>query len=167
VRYDDLELICRDDSQVRRFRQFHVAQMTRPSARPRQRQPVRSDEPQKPHAYASPVAWIMYRVELAGEWWVEREGGFYFFPCPEHPHDGALACAQMFGSAPNSFVRLSCVRECLEDSIMDGYCIPATELFPVLRCTATARSSRAQAGDVVALVVPRSWTATKWTRLID
>jgi hypothetical protein len=127
VRYDDLELICRDDTNVRRFRQFYLAALTKPEVRPRQRQVVRNDLPKPPNTYAPPISWVLYRVEMAGEWWVEREGGFYFFPCPEHPNDGALALAQVFGSPGHTWVRLSCIRDCDEGDIMDGYNI--TELF--------------------------------------
>lgn len=135
VKYDDLELICRDDSIVRRFSQAHRASRINPLLRARARRPV-ANEPRRPHHDAPPIAWVAYRIDVAGQWFVEGDRQIIYFPCLHHGFDGQLAYAQPIGSGRHTFVRLHCTAGCEEDDIMEAYLIEGTDLIS----TTTIRS---------------------------
>jgi hypothetical protein len=131
VRYDDLELICRDDSYVQRFRKLHLAAQANPRLRPTAKQPV-ANEAKRPSAYAPPIVWVAYRIDVAGQWYVEGELQILFFPCLHHGFDGRLAWAQPIGTT-SQFVRLHCTAGCEEEEIMQAYAMDGTDLVTTTR----------------------------------
>jgi hypothetical protein len=131
VTYDDLELIMRDDSNVERFRKIWHKLQTKPELRPRANRPEALD-PKRPPAFAPPIAWVLYRVDLAGQWWVQGDAQQgYFFPCLAHGFDGTLAQAKPIGGTVGSFIRLLCAAGCEEEAIMEAYAMDGTDLVSI------------------------------------